>query len=99
MKLLRTDHKNIDFQNLVKTLNLELSVVDGELHDFYSQFNGIESLEHVVVAYKGDKAIGCGAFKYFDEAVVEIKRMYTPPSGRKKGTAAMVGARGAAVHR
>ena len=54
MKLLRTDHKNIDFQNLVKTLNLELSVVDGELHDFYSQFNGTENLEHVVVAYKDD---------------------------------------------
>tara|TARA_B100000780_G_C21067103_1_gene429176 strand:+ start:208 stop:420 length:213 start_codon:yes stop_codon:yes gene_type:complete len=52
--------KTLPFGNLAKTLNLGLSVIDGELHVFYSQFNGTESLERVVVAYKDDKPIGCG---------------------------------------
>ncbi len=90
MKLLRTDHNHPDFKALVEVLNQELSVRDGEDHAFYSQFNGLESLGQVVLAYDGNVAIGCGAFKFFDTGKVEIKRMYTPPSGRKKGTATRV---------
>ena len=90
MLLLRTDHNHTDFKALVETLNQELCVRDGEDHAFYNQFNGIESLGHVVLAYEGDSAVGCGAFKFFDVGTVELKRMYTPPIGRKKGTATLV---------
>ena len=90
MRLLRTDHNHPDFKSLVDTLNQELSVRDGEDHAFYSQFNGLENLEQVVLAYEGNVAIGCGAFKFFETGKVEIKRMYTPPVGRKKGTATQV---------
>jgi len=90
MRLLRTDHNHPDFKSLVETLNQELSVRDGEDHAFYSQFNGLENLGQVVLAYEGNVAIGCGAFKFFETGKVEIKRMYTPPVGRKKGTATQV---------
>ena len=46
-----------------KELDNYLAVIDGEEHDFYHQFNKIESLKNVVVLYDGSKAIGCGAFK------------------------------------
>tara|TARA_B110000238_G_scaffold122890_1_gene132997 strand:- start:2139 stop:2606 length:468 start_codon:yes stop_codon:yes gene_type:complete len=90
MRLLRTDHNHPDFKVLVEALNHELSVRDGEDHAFYSQFNEIESLGHVVLAYEGDIVVGCGAFKFFDVGMVELKRMYTSPIGRKKGTATHV---------
>ena len=90
MKLLRTDHNHPDFKNLVEMLNQELSDRDGEDHAFYIQFNGLENLGQVVLAYEGNVAIGCGAFKLFDTGKVEIKRMYTPPVCRQKGTATQV---------
>ena len=90
MRLLRADHNHLDFKSLVETLNQELSVRDGEDHAFYSQFNGLENLGQVVLAYEGNVAIGCGAFKFFETGKVEIKRMYTPPLDRKKGTATQV---------
>jgi putative acetyltransferase len=57
MRLLRTDHNHPDFKSLVETLNQELSVRDGEDHAFYSQFNGLENLGQVVLAYEGNVAI------------------------------------------
>ena len=87
MKLIRTDANNPDFMALIIPLNQELAIRDGKDHAFYSQFNKTENLKNSVVAYEGKQAIGCGAFKFFDSGVVEIKRMYTHPEGRKKGVA------------
>ena len=65
IKLVRTNSKNEDFINLVKKLDAYLKITDGEEHSFYNQFNSIEFLENVVLAYKNNDAIGCGAFKKF----------------------------------
>ena len=46
--------------------------------DFYSRFNGIESLQNCVVAINNKVPIGSGAFKPFDTDSVEIKRIYEP---------------------
>ena len=90
MDIIRTDQNNVDFQLLVRSLNQELSIRDGKDHMFYSQFNGIENLKNVVVAYVNDVPVGCGAFKTFDKDIVEIKRMYTNHEGRQKGVASAV---------
>jgi GNAT superfamily N-acetyltransferase len=90
MDIIRTDQNNVDFQLLVRSLNQELSIRDGKDHMFYSQFNGIENLKNVVVAYVNGVPVGCGAFKTFDKDIVEIKRMYTNPEGRQKGVASAV---------
>lgn len=72
----RTNSTDEDFINLVKELDAFLSVKNGESDAFYSQFNGLEDLHHVIVLYLDDKSIGCGAIKQFDTHTVEIKRMY-----------------------
>jgi len=90
MKILRTDQNNKEFKKLVVELNKELEIIDGPYHTFYSQFNGIETLKQVVIVYEKDKAIGCGGFKFIQENVVEIKRMFVLPSQRKKGIAGFV---------
>ena len=90
MELIRTDSQHPDFIDLVKLLDAYLKITDGDEHEFYNQFNNIDVLKHVVIAYSENKAIGCGAFKEFDNNSVEIKRMYTLPETRGKGTATMV---------
>lgn len=65
-----------DFKSLVKLLDRDLSVRDGDEHDFYHQYNGIENLSNVIVIYDGNLAIGCGAIKKYNESTVEVKRMF-----------------------
>jgi putative acetyltransferase len=88
--LQRTDSKHSEFIALVKELDAYLKITDGDEHDFYNQFNGIEQLNHVKVAYINDVAVGCGAFKAYNSTSVEIKRMFTSPSARSKGVASKI---------
>lgn len=85
--LVRTNSDHPDFIELVKHLDKDLHERDGEEHSFYAQFNKIDAIKHVIVAYQHETALGCGAFKAYGEDVVEIKRMYVSPKGRGKGIA------------
>ncbi len=87
MKIIRTDAKNLDFIRLIYELDAYLKVTDGEDHEFYNQFNGLDNIKNVVIAYKDKQAIGCGAFKKFDNETAEIKRMYVKINHRGYGTA------------
>lgn len=90
IKTIQTTSENIDFQNLVILLDEVLRIMDGEDHDFYSQYNKIDKINHVVLCYQDNVAIGCGAFKEFDSNTVEIKRMFVHPDYRGKGIASTV---------
>lgn len=90
MKLIRTNSENLDFISLVKELDAYLKITDGDEHAFYNQFNGIDVLNHVVLYYINDVAVGCGAIKKFDDSTMEVKRMYVSPDQRNKGIAAKV---------
>lgn len=88
--LRRTTSENPDFERLVALLDADLAKRDGEEHAFYDQFNAIQTLDHVVVLTVDEKAVACGAFKAFDAASFEVKRMYTREEARGKGYAAAV---------
>lgn len=90
MKFVRTDSSSKDFIELVKQLDAYLAEKDGNLHSFYNQYNNIDSLNHVIVAYEDDIAIACGAIKEFADGAMEVKRMYTLPQHRGKGIATKV---------
>tara|TARA_R110001583_G_scaffold1089_2_gene9150 strand:+ start:5947 stop:6396 length:450 start_codon:yes stop_codon:yes gene_type:complete len=90
LHLIRTNSTNKDFIKLVSFLDADLKIRDGDDHDFYNQFNKIDSLKNVVVAHLNEIPIGCGAFKIHPNATVEIKRMYVAPNGRRKGIASKV---------
>lgn len=85
--LVRTDSTNRDFQGLVRLLDRELTQRDGDDHAFYSQFNKIDSIRHVIVAYLNDVAVGCGAIKFYTAGVGELKRMYVLEEYRRRGIA------------
>jgi putative acetyltransferase len=90
VQITRTDSSNTTFQQLVSALNAEFSIVDGADHAFYSQFNNIDVIKYVVIAYDNDRPVGCGAIKQYEEDAVEIKRMYVLPDHRGKGVAVSV---------
>ena len=87
LEIKRTNSDNKDFINLVKDLDAYLKITDGDEHEFYNQFNNIDVLKHVVVAYFKEVPVGCGAIKKFDATSVEIKRMFVALDKRGSGIA------------
>jgi len=81
--IVRTDSENRDFIKLVEFLNSDLAERDGVNHPL-SQFNTIENIKYVVLAYERHKPIGCGAIVQLELNTVEIKRMYVLPEFRGK---------------
>ncbi len=90
VSLQRTDSVDPDFILLVKHLDADLSERDGEDSLFYNQFNKIDAIRHVVIAYCNGVPVGCGAMKIAKASTMEIKRMYIVPAYRGKGIAGMI---------
>jgi putative acetyltransferase len=90
MKIVRTDSSNPDFATLVKLLDADLAVRDGDEHAFYHQYNAIVSIKHAIVLYEEEVPIACGAIKEYMPDAMEVKRMFTLPAHRGKGIASMV---------
>ncbi len=88
--LRRTDSKNPDFIAMVALLDADLAERDGEDNEFYAQFNRIDALKHTIVGYRQGIAVACGAIKPFDNASMEVKRMYVVPAFRGKGIATRI---------
>ncbi|WP_317170755.1 GNAT family N-acetyltransferase [Rufibacter sediminis] len=63
---------------------------DGDDHSFYAQFNKIDAIRYVVVAYNNQLAVGCGAIKAYSPDTLEIKRMFVLPEFRGQGIAGKV---------
>ncbi len=87
---IRTISANSDFQKLVEDLDAELKIRDGDDHTFYAQFNKIDMIKHVIVAYEHQLPVGCGAIKEYSEDTMEVKRMYVLPNKRGSGIATVI---------
>ena len=90
MKLKRTNSDDPDFRGLVDQLDEYLAEVDGEEHSYYAQFNGLDKIANVVVAYMEGQAVACGAFKPYTDEIAEIKRMFVRPGFRGKRMGSVV---------
>lgn len=90
IKLLRADSTNLQFQSLVKSLDADLRIRDGEEHVFFAQFNKIDLIKHVIVAFIDDVPVGCGAIKIYQDNIMEVKRMFVVPEMRGKGIATSI---------
>ncbi len=90
LRLKRTNSQDPDFVSLVEMLDKDLAVSDGDEHDFYHQYNGIDLIKHTIVVYDGNRPVAIGAIKKYNDNTVEIKRMYTLPQARGKGLATKV---------
>ena len=89
-KLIRTDSGSKDFVSLVKLLDKELQIRDGDEHTFYAQYNKLDKIKYAVVAYINNVPVGCGALKEYDNSTMEVKRMFVKDEYRSKGIATKV---------
>jgi putative acetyltransferase len=74
--IIRTDADNADFIALTHLLDDELHGEYGAQMAFYGQFNKIDKIKHVLVAYINDAPVGCGAIKRYEDDTAEVKRMF-----------------------
>ncbi len=87
---IRTNSDNRFFQALVRELDADLKIRDGEDHSFYSQFNKIDKIKYAIVAFDNETPVGCGAIKELSKDAMEVKRMYIPPERRGQGIAGTI---------
>ena len=90
ISLLRTTSDDTDFQKLVRHLDAELRVRDGDEAAFYLQFNKIDTIKHALVAYVDSEPVGCGALRAYKADTVEVKRMFVPLERRGQGIASQI---------
>ena len=83
--LKRTNSTDPHFQLLIKQLDADLRLRNGDEMDEYDQHNVIAPIDTVVIAYIDNQPTACGCFKKYDETTVEIKRMFVAPQARGKG--------------
>lgn len=88
--ILRTDSDHPDFQTLVRLLDQDLAIRDGEDHAFYAQFNKVDKIKHAVLLFDDEVALACGAIRQYSAERVEVKRMFVLPEHRGKGLAGQV---------
>lgn len=88
--LTRTNSGNPEFKKLVLELDADLKIRDGDEAPFFAQYNKIDAIKYVVLAFENDMPVGCGAIKEYNTEIMEVKRMYVPPNYRGKGIASLV---------
>jgi GNAT superfamily N-acetyltransferase len=77
-----------DAARLIAALNSELSATFPEPGANHFSLNDTQvgpGAGAFVIAYLGERAVGCGAVRRVDEATAELKRMYVDPSVRGRG--------------
>jgi len=87
ISLIKTTGTDNVFKSLVRLLDEDLNGRYGTLQTGYNKYNSLDSIKNVVVAYINNKPAGCGSFKEFDDATIEIKRMFVKPEHRGTGLA------------
>ena len=90
IKCIRTNSENEDFRKLVDELDADLRIRDGDDHSFYAQFNKIDAIKQVVVAYDDETPVGCAAIKAYSPNTMEVKRMYVQLNRRGQGIASTI---------
>ena len=80
--MMRVNSFSKDFSALIIKLDEELKINMGEEKTFFDQYNKIDKIYEVVIAYSDGKAVGCGAIKKYADKVAEIKRMYVAEENR-----------------
>jgi putative acetyltransferase len=89
-EIIRTNSDNPNFLQLVVLLDEELTVRYGDLQKHYAQFNHIDFIDTVVVAFEEEFPVGCGCFRSFAPETIEIKRMYVRPEFRGRGISRLI---------
>ena len=90
MNFIRTDGKNKDFIENCRLLDMDLDRRVGKKikRDKYTKFNQLDEINEAIIVYEGNRAIGGGGIRRYNEEIVELKRVfiYTEYQGQGIGT-------------
>ena len=78
----RTQSESKDFSYLIAQLDNDLNGRYHREQSKYDQYNKVDSIATVIVAFDEEKPVGCGCFKEYDNDTVEMKRMFVTPDYR-----------------
>ncbi len=83
----RTDGKNKDFIENCRLLDLELDRRVGKKikREKYKQFNRLDEIQHAIVVYEDDKAVGGGAIREYNDVTAELKRVFVHTEYQGRG--------------
>lgn len=86
-RFVKTDGEDPEFLRLCNKLDKNLDeIVGGNIQrKEYEKYNKRDSIHDVIVVYKGNEAVACGSYKFYDEETVELKRIFTDKSVRGIG--------------
>lgn len=76
-----------DFRELAALLDAYYFTLVGDIQLKYAEPNRPENMNALAVAYEGEQAIACGAWKAVDGETAEIKRIYVREEYRRRGAA------------
>ena len=78
MEFKRTNGSNLDFIENSKLLDMYLDRRVGKEIDRkkYSKYNQLDEIGEAIVVYEGEKAIGGGAIRRYNDTDVELKRVF-----------------------
>lgn len=84
-----TDGKDPHFAVLCDALDQFLNICAGgqENRKQYIPYNRADDIENVILAYDGEKPVGCAALKEYNVACAEVKRVFVLPDYRQQGVA------------
>lgn len=87
MKLIYTNGENEDFINLCQMLDDYLNeIVGGEKQrSQYVRYNKLDDIHDVILIYEDELPIACASFKFYEEGVAELKRVYVHKAYRGRG--------------
>lgn len=87
IEVLRTDRENGDFARLIRLLDEDLVDRYGVLQKQFDPHNKVDTISDVVIIYKDEFPVACGAFKEYDTSAVELKRIFVVKEHRNQGFA------------
>lgn len=90
LRIVRGNSDNKDFTVLVKLLDKDLLERYGDQQSFFDQFNKLDTIKNVVVAFVQNDPVACGAMKRYDDDSMEIKRMFVKEKYRGQGIAKQI---------
>lgn len=78
MDYVRTDGKNEDFIENCRLLDMDLDRRVGRQikREKYQKFNQLDEIREAIVVYDDGKPVGGGAIRRYDDATVELKRVF-----------------------
>ena len=81
---------NIDFIKLIKLLDEDLNERNGELQKQYDKHNKVDYINDVVIIYKDEVPVACGAFKEQNIDAIELKRIFVIKENRRQGLSKLI---------